>query len=218
MTALAPRAVLAQEAPEPVPRFVVDLHGSVARYPARTELADREMVPVSALPARGLGLTAGGHVYVLRWGVVTFGVGAEVLLSRGRAEPEVVVPDPSVPITPPEPVEPEPPVPAVRTRFTAISPQLSFNFGSRDGWSYISGGIGTARMTVEPERPGVVAPEEPGRKTINYGGGARWFTSEHVAFSVDLRFYAVNPTIATATRAGAPRMTLMVANVGVSFK
>ena len=30
-------------------------------------------------------------------------------------------------------------------------------------------------------------------KTINYGGGARWFAKAHVAFSFDVRFYAINP-------------------------
>jgi hypothetical protein len=36
-------------------------------------------------------------------------------------------------------------LPSVRTRITAIAPQLSFNFGSADGWSYISAGIGPAK-------------------------------------------------------------------------
>ena len=38
----------------------------------------------------------------------------------------------------------------------------------------------------------MAADEEP-LKTINYGGGARWFTKTHLAFSFDVRFYAINP-------------------------
>ena len=30
-----------------------------------------------------------------------------------------------------------------------LAPQVSFNFGGRDGWSYLSGGIGLATLTAE---------------------------------------------------------------------
>ena len=36
--------------------------------------------------------------------------------------------------------------PTVNARFSALSPQVSLNFGTRDGWSYLSGGIGWARF------------------------------------------------------------------------
>ena len=38
----------------------------------------------------------------------------------------------------------------------------------------------------------------PYRKTLNYGGGARWFTSDHLAFSVDFRWYSVAEQPASA--------------------
>lgn len=144
-------------------------------------------------------------MYPFRIGVVTVGVGGEVMTSRrGRTlEPET---------------EDGPEGPTVTTRFSAVSPQLSFNFGRSEGWSYISGGLGWSTFTVEREDATALADDTPRRKTINYGGGARWFAKEHLALSVDLRFYAVSPQEATATAPGMPRMTLMVFNVGVSFK
>jgi hypothetical protein len=109
------------------------------------------------------------------------------------------------------------PGPTVNSRFTALSPQVSFNFGAREGWSYISGGIGTSKFTAEREGT-PLPPQESGSKTINYGGGARWFSKKHVAFSVDLRFCAINPQLATGTRPAAPRMTLWAFSVGAGFK
>jgi hypothetical protein len=105
----------------------------------------------------------------------------------------------------------------VKTRFAAVSPQLSFNFGASEGWSYISGGLGwsTFDVRLEQSAPG---DSEPRRKTINYGGGARWFTRQHVALSIDLRWYAVSPQLATAGSPALPRMTVMVFSVGAGFK
>jgi hypothetical protein len=105
----------------------------------------------------------------------------------------------------------------VHTSFSAFSPQISFNFGSRQGWSYISGGLGWGRFTTELEVSPL--PEAEGRlRTINYGGGARWFLNEHVAVSLDLRFYAINPQEATLVRPAFPRMTIVTFNAGVGFK
>ena len=54
--------------------------------------------------------------------------------------------------------------------------------------------------------------------TLNYGGGARWFLKEHLAFSVDLRFYAISPLAATDTQPSSPRMTVKVLSMGAAFK
>ena len=85
----------------------------------------------------------------------------------------------------------------MNSRFAAISPQVSFNFGARDGWSYISGGIGWSTFTAERQDEPLPDPESR-IKTINYGGGARWFAKKHLAVSMDLRFYAVNPQLPTS--------------------
>ena len=39
-------------------------------------------------------------------------------------------------------------------------------------------------------------------ETINYGGGARWFIKPRLAFSIDVRFYAVSPTTTAPLKGG----------------
>ena len=106
---------------------------------------------------------------------------------------------------------------SVTTRFSTLAPQISFNFGSRNGYSYISGGIGRANLTTERDDKPLPDPES-GSKTINYGGGARWFAKKHLAVSMDVRFYAVNPQDATASRPGYPRMTILALSAGVAVR
>ena len=188
---------------EPIGRFVVDVRGSIPLYGQDELLAANGGLFPFQLPSRGLGIDVGGHLYPLRWHGITFGVGISLFTSAGEraaAKNDPVVDGPTV-----------------RTTFAAVSPQLSFNFGSRDGWSYLSGGSGTSRFTM---LTGTQANESRRRaRTINYGGGARWFVKRHLAFTLDLRFYAINPQPATeAGEAATPRMTLMVINAGVSFK
>ena len=69
-------------------------------------------------------------------------------------------------------------------------------------------------------------PNSDPLKTINYGGGARWFIKPHVAFSFDVRFYAINPgTAGTALIQGVltpfdgtPRTALLIIGAGLSLK
>ena len=140
------------------------------------------------LPTRAFGLVVGAHWYPVRLGIVTFGLGGEVASARRGRTMNTGTKAAPLDVT-------------VNSRFSAISPQVSFNFGARDGWSYISGGIGWSNFTAERKDRPLPDPESRS-KTINYGGGARWFAKKHVAVSMDLRFYAVNPQLPTATRAG----------------
>jgi hypothetical protein len=78
--------------------------------------------------------------------------------------------------------------------------------------------MGWSTFTVEREDAPAPADDPARRKTINYGGGARWFAKQHLAVSIDLRFYAVSPEAATASRPAMPRMTLMVFSAGVSTR
>jgi hypothetical protein len=190
--------------PDPVPRFVIDARGAIPIYPDSDGVAVPRDLSASAMPAFGLGLDVGAHLYPFRWKAITFGFGASYLTSRGGHTPEV----PEGGTATPEP--------RVEARLTAFSPQLSFNFGHRLGWSYLSGGLGAATFRAWRED----RPEEDGEatKTLNYGGGARWFLNPRLAFSLDLRFYAMNPLDASEATAGHPRMTLMVATAGVSFR
>ena len=194
-------AVATAQGVEPIGRFVVDVRGSIPLYGQTEQLAANEGLFPFQLPSRGLGIDVGGHLYPLRWHGITFGVGISLLTSAGEraaGENDPVVDGPTV-----------------RTTFAAISPQLSFNFGSKDGWSYLSGGSGVSRLTIST---GAQGNESPRVRTINYGGGARWFVKRHLAFTLDLRFYAISPQPAEAGGAATPRMTLMVVNAGVSFK
>ncbi len=80
-----------------------------------------------------------------------------------------------------------------------FSPQVSLNFGSRRGYSYVSGGIGTMTRAIDATE-GVMLKEVTGdthARTLNYGGGARWFVNSRVAFSFDMRFYRVAAQDAT---------------------
>jgi hypothetical protein len=208
VTLVAALPLAAQPVPadpqRPIGPFVVDVRGALPRYPATDAIASPRGLTVSDLPTFGWGLDIGAHVYPLRGRVVTLGLGASLLLSRRGRMPESPAGASSV-------VDP-----AVTTRLSAFSPQVSFNFGRGGGWSYLSGGIGRSTLTVS--RADLVDEEGEGVKTINYGGGARWFTGDHVAVTFDLRFYAINPQEATAAAAGHPRLTQVVLSAGVSFR
>jgi len=106
-------------------------------------------------------------------------------------------------------------LPVIRTKFTTIAPQLSLNFSGTSGWSYISGGLGTSTFDVGPPE----AERDDRRfRTINYGGGGRWFAKDHLGFSLDLRFYGISPQGGTDKLPALPRMRLVVLSIGVSFK
>jgi hypothetical protein len=107
--------------------------------------------------------------------------------------------------------------PALTTRLSGFAPQISFNFGRDEGWSYISGGLGAARMTTE--RSDVVVSGTAARtRMLNYGGGARFFNTPHLAFTFDIRFYAISPREATTSVPAYPRAKFMVLSAGVAFK
>ena len=105
----------------------------------------------------------------------------------------------------------------LKARMFSIAPQLSLNFGRRNGWSYVSAGMGNASFETWAETASAAAPDRRVR-AINYGGGARWFRSPHLAFTFDLRFYAVSPGFAAGTLAERPRQRLMVLSAGLSVR
>ncbi len=199
----------------PIGRFAADVRGAWVTYPDDPGLATFLDVPQENLATRGLALVFGAHVYPLRLGrYVAFGVGGELLFSRG-----------SKTLTP-EPEDDEEEIPAVSTtvkaRLSAVSPQFSLNFGGSNGWSYLSGGVGWSTFSSELTNGAPVtaaaADDAPRSSTINYGGGARWFMKKHVAFTLDLRFYAIRPQEATPTRPSLKRQRLLTLSGGVSFK
>ena len=193
---------------QPVGPFVVDVRGSLARFKEDPAIASVLAVEPSNLPTRGLGVTVGAHWYPLRRGRLSIGIGGEFVMARDSRTAERDEDEEDSPTLPP--------LPTVTTRFSSLSPQLSLNFGKRDGWSYLSGGIGLATLTAE--KAGAAMPDGDRVRAIHYGGGARWFTGPHVAFTFDVRFYTVSAQAAQGTRPSFPRSKLTVFSVGVSLR
>jgi hypothetical protein len=202
------RPAHAQDAPPKIPLFTVDLHATVPRFPSEDPLlaASRGMT-VAELPGSGLGVQAGVHVYLLRLHAVTFGVGGELTMGRAGQTPLTGATQADG-VTPLRPTE---------ERFTALSPQLSLNFGNGSGWSYLSAGMGTSTWSIEPEGLTDYPPNSDTVKTINFGGGARWFIKPRLAFSFDVRFYAINPG-ALDLYPATPRTSLLIIGAGISLK
>lgn len=202
---LAANDVFAQPS-EPIGRFVIDARGTLARFKDDPQVASSLDVTTENLPTRGLGAAVGVHWYPIRGRLVALGVGGELVIARDSRTAEPAEDDDTA-------VE----GPRVTTRFSSISPQISLNFGKRDGWSYISGGLGRARLSAErDDEPFADSADATG--SFHYGGGARWFTGPHLAFSFDLRFYTVNASEASGTRPAYPRTKMMVISAGISMR
>jgi len=184
--------------------FVADARLTFPNYKQAESVAADLGVDKLALPNRGLGVVFGAHLYPFRKGVVTLGLGAEVMTSKGGHSVEETTSGTTA-------------SPRVETRFSAFSPQISLNFGSKQGWSYLSGGLGSGHLTTEVVSKPLPDADSP-TKVINYGGGARWFLNDHLAVSLDLRFYAVNPQEAVGGRPAFPRMTIRAITAGIALK
>jgi outer membrane protein with beta-barrel domain len=191
----------------PISRFVVDARGSLARFKQDSGVSQPLGVDASTLPTRGLGITVGAHLYPLRARRVTFGVGVEY--ARAGDSKTTTITD--------QQTNEEVEGPTLTTRFTSFAPQLSINFGRDEGWSYLSAGIGRARITTENEAQPVTDTADS-TQVINYGGGARWFNSPRMAFTFDIRWYAISPREATTTVPGYPRAKFMVLSAGLAFR
>ena len=202
---------------EPLPRAVADLRATSAGL--TTGIGWTPPVPAGTeVPGRALGLEAGAHVYLLRRRLGGLGLGGAILLAGGKTSPPEPV---TTGTTPPPPVT----TPDVSTRMTSLAPQVSFNFGHRLGFSYLSAGLGRTRVTstvtpppsATPPATSPVTTESPWARTLNYGGGARWFFKDHLAFSLELRWYKVS-SVTTASGQVLPKQSLLVAAGGISIK
>lgn len=201
VTLAAVPPALAQQAAPPGP-LAIDVRGALPRFQPNGETAGAIGVPTASLPSLGLGVDVGAHWYVLRKRRVTIGVGASLLMSRGRKTPIDE--------------EGEPTGPTIETRLISFAPQVSLNFGTARGWSYLSGGLG--RSVYDTRLADTPVDNDRRVQTINFGGGARWFAKSHLAFALDLRYYAIDAQEATDTLALTGKVTLMVFSVGVAFK
>ena len=197
----------AQEPPPRIPLYVIDVHATLPRFPIEQALVDsRGLDSLAELPGAGLGVQVGAHVYPVRWRFVTFGIGGEVSVNRASVQP-------------PQPPDSSAVLQNTEEKFLSASPQLSFNFGSGHGWSYISGGLGVSQWSLIPEGRDEPFPSDTELlKTLNYGGGARWFAKTHVAFSFDIRYYAISAGPPYLGHPGSPQTTLLIIAAGISLK
>ena len=206
---LAGRAVYAQGPPPPLPRVVLDLQGFLPVFPNdATQLADSRPADstrsllVTELPGAGLGGRAGAHVYLFKYKAITLGVGGDVAFGRSSSTPA----EGSTGLRP------------VDERLITGDGQVSLNFGTGHGWSYVSGGAGRSRWSLHPSGGAETSADLESLPTMNYGGGARWFIRKHLAFSLDGRIYEIQPGTATAGRPGSPRTRLFTVGAGISLK
>ena len=195
--------LLAQDR-DPLPVFAADLRGFYAGLGQDPVTAADLGVDADQLPARGWGGVAGAHVYPLRGRSFALGIGGEVMMARGRAQQVNPATGEEVGII-------------VRQRIVGMSPQVSLNFGHREGWSYLSAGMGPLSFEsyLGDELPSEAPPKKP---TINMGGGARWFLNSHLAFTLDVRFYLTRPEDPTGPFPGRQRTRLLVMSAGVGIK
>jgi hypothetical protein len=174
----------AAQGPDPVAGYVLDLRGATSGLPKETAFFPG--IPVETIvPARGFGFDVGGHVYLFGLGPSRVGIGLNYLRVRGTT-------------------------PGIVGNVSSVAPQVSFNFGGANGWSYLSAGVGRAwvRTTIERES-GPATAESEGLTAFNYGGGARWFLMRRLALGFDVRLHRVS---------GPPRTSLFAASVGFSVR
>ena len=179
--------------------WVLDIRGVTSAVP--TDTTFYPTLTSAVVPSRGFGADVGGHIYLFNLGPSRVGLGASVIAVRATAN--------AAASTQGETVEPGQ---RVTMTLRVIAPQVSFNFGSRDGWSYLSAGLGLGSVNSRAENASPGERESGRLRTINYGGGARWFISPRLAFGIDLRAHQL------AAGAGTPRVSVFAASAGLSFR
>ena len=209
----------AQTTDRPGP-WVIDVRGATVSLPRDASFFP-SIPSTTVVPSRGYGVDAGGHVYLLQVGPARVGIGATWLRARGTASPVAGGGDDdngssagTLAVTP-----------GVATLLTVVGSQLSLNFGSRAGWSYLSAGLGRAQLStrassfVDEDDDDEVTParlvDHDSLSALNFGGGARWFARPRLAFSFDVRFHVIG---AGGGEAPTPGTTLLAASVGVSLR
>lgn len=191
VAAAAPARAQLRPPGEPGP-YVVDLRGATSGIPSSAAFYPEVQEEV-AIPGRGFGVDVGAHVYFVSLGPSRVGAGISFVQVRGTA-------------------------PDISSTVRLLAPQLSFNFGSENGWSYLSAGIGTARVDTELRGETTGTAESGSVRNLNFGGGARWFITSHAAVGFDFRFHRLAAGDARGTRPGTPRVMLVTTSVGVSLK
>jgi hypothetical protein len=166
--------------PGPPGPFVIDVRGATSGVP-NSEALFPELPAGASVPTRGFGLGVGGHVYAIRVGPARLGLGVDVMVARGSTVD-------------------------ASSRLVTVDPQVSINFGTADGWSYLSAGAGVAKVNANP---GDVSDTV---SSINWGGGARWFLGPHLGVGFDIRIRTFKAGDFT------PKGTSVAIGAGLSMK
>ena len=166
--------------PGPPGPFVFDFRAAMSGVPT-SEAFVPDSVTTATVPSRGYGGGLGAHVYAIQIGPARLGLGVDLLYARGT----------TVDAT---------------TTLSSVDPQVSANFGTADGWSYLSAGFGATRVNAEP------AEVSEAMRSINWGGGARWFLGPHFGVGFDVRVHHIS--------AGdvVPKSTRVSLGMGLSLK
>ena len=178
-----------------MPRFKEDIGVATALGVASTNL-----------PSRGLGIAGGAHWYPVRMGRLDHARHRRrdsdqprqqhARAGNGRRTPRAR---------------------QSRRGFRPRQPQVSLNFGKRQGWSYLTGGIGWAGFRTELEASPVA--DSDSRPRASTTEAARAGSRRNISrCALDLRFYAVSAQEAAVGRPAYPSMTLMVISGGISLK
>ena len=211
-------------APGPPGPYVIDIRGAAGGIPQ--DSAFFPPVPAATIiPSSGFGIEVGAHVYLIQLGPARLGIGASALLVRGTASPA----KPATPASGSTAATSGPPTrPDVNATLIDVAPQLSLNFGSAEGWSYVSAGVGRAQMLTGTSAFGggrsgtTTTPAQEAESgtlsSTNVGGGARWFVKSHMAFSFDVRFHLVSAGAGVGGGPATPSTKLIVAAAGISLR
>jgi hypothetical protein len=199
--AVAAQGPVAPVTVEPMPWVVADVRVGWPAIGADEITAEAIGRTATEMPGRALTAGLGIHAYPLRRGRWKLGVGAELLRGRGSYQKKDT--------------EGEPAGDEINRTLSAVSWQVSLNFGRGQGWSYVTAGTGPFRFdTYLGEGPG----DGEGTNTINFGGGARWFKWQHAGFTADMRFYLTRASDGTLLVAPRGAKRVVVLSVGLTLK
>lgn len=190
LVCLLPSVAGAQTTPGPVGPYVLDIRGAMTGLPSAGEFYP-SLTSATNIPTRAFGLDAGAFIYPRDLWRARLGIGADLLMTRGKVGP-----------------------PDVTGRVTAVVPQVSLNFGTADGWSHVSAGYGVGAVTTDVPDTANATVDSGRVGTFSAGGGARWFTSPRMAVGFDIRLLRLG---ASGT-ANTPAVSSLLLTVGLSLR
>ena len=194
---LVPRVARAQALTPPPPGpYVIDIRGATVGVPQTSNFYP-DIPSATIIPARGFGVQAGAHVYPVPIGRWRLGVGVDVYIARATATTPSSTSTSSTTSddTAPPTVET---FPDVNVTQRIVAPQISLNFGTGRGWSYLSTGAGPARAKATAGSDVLTTS----KLAVNVGAGARWFLADHFGVGFDLRALWLGSRATFAASAG----------------